>query len=236
MIKSDLMNRKILLVMVLLFLFLLLTGCGKRPQPDVEHFQGEVVATLQKSASQTDDVMVDDTPTPTEAPQPSPQASEPIPTITPLSTLIPTVPNLQATSYPLNYTTTILPYDPYPTGDQTQTPASTPGTTTWGGVWKIWYQNTRGGYTPSELTVQVNGTKLTGLAKIDGIDFIFTGNIDAQTSEVEGEWETAADDGTFWWRMNSPDTFVGSSEERFGFCGNRGTAVQPNPCREVPQD
>jgi hypothetical protein len=49
MIKSDLMNRKILVMLVVIFL---LTGCGQRRQPDVEHFQGEIVATLQKPIRQ----------------------------------------------------------------------------------------------------------------------------------------------------------------------------------------
>ena len=233
MIKSDLMNRKILLVMVLFFL---LTGCGQQRQPDVEHFQGEVIATLQKPISQAVTDLVTDPPPPREETQPSPETSQTIPANTPMSAFTPTFFDPQTTSYPAGTEPTSVAPTPTAMAYPYQTPNPTPGVTEWQGVWNIWYQNTRGGYTPSELTVQVSGTSVTGLAKIDGIDFIFTGDILAQTSQVEGEWETASSNGTFWWRMNSPDTFVGSSEERFGFCGNRVTTVQPNPCREVPQD
>lgn len=233
MIKSDLMNRKILLVMVLLFL---ITGCGQQRQPDVEHFQGEVIATLQKPISQAVTDLVTDPPPPREETQLSPETSQTIPTNTPISAFTPTFVDTQTTSYPAGTEPTSVAPTPTAMAYPYQTPNPTPGVTEWQGVWNIWYQNTRGGYTPSKLTVQVSGTSVTGLAKIDGIDFIFSGDILSQTSQVEGEWETASDDGTFWWRMNSPDTFVGSRESRFGFCGNRATTVQPNPCREVPQD
>lgn len=227
------MNRKILLV---LFLLVLLSGCSQRRQPDVEHFQGDVVATLQKSASQEVGDSVELTPPPYEAPLPSPQTSEPILTTPTAIMLTPTVPNPQATTYPPNYGTVVPTQNAYPIEDLTQTPAPTPGDTDWEGVWNIWYQDTRGGYTTAELTVQVNGTRLNGSAIIGGVDFSFTGDIFELGSQVEGEWETSTDDGTFWWRMNSAETFVGSRENRFGICGNRAADDQPNPCREVPQD
>ena len=91
-----------------------------------------------------------------------------------------------------------------------------------------------GGYTLAELTLQVDGTRVTGAAKIDGIDYTFKGDIDTQGTHVAGKWQTGSDAGNFSWRMNSGDTFVGSRENRFGFCGNRATAIQPNPCRELP--
>ena len=227
------MNRKILLA---LFLLILLSGCGQRRQPDVEHFQGEVVATLQKHTSEADDDIVESVPTPSEDAQPSPQASEPAPSLTPESTLIPTVSNPQATNYPINYKTATPPQGAYPTEDLTQTPTTTLGVIDWEGVWNIWYQDTRGGYTAAELTVQVSGTRMTGTSKIDGIDFSFKGDIVMQGTQVEGEWQTASDEGAFWWRMNATDTFVGSTDARFGMCGDRGSTTQPNPCREVPQD
>jgi hypothetical protein len=150
--------------------------------------------------------------------------------------LTPTVANPLATSYPPNYQTNTLPQNAYPTEDLTQTPTQSPDVSNWEGVWNIWYQTASGGYTPAELTVQVNGTKLTGLAKIGGVDFSFTGDIFELGTQVEGEWQTASDEGAFWWRMNSAETFVGSRENRFGFCGNRASDDQPNPCREIPRD
>jgi len=233
MIKSDLMNRRILLFLLLLAL---LSWCGQRRQPDVEHFQGDVVATLQKSASKEVADSVELTPPPYEAPLPSPQTLEPILTTPTAIMLTPTVPNPQATTYPPNYGTVVPTQNAYPTEDLTRTPAPIPGDTDWEGVWNIWYQDRRGGYTTAELTVQISGTRLTGTAKIDGTDFSFKGDIYAQGTQVEGEWQTASDEGEFWWRMDSSDIFVGSRENRFGFCGNRLTTIQPNPCREVPQD
>ncbi len=215
-------------------LLLLLSGCGQRRQPDVEPFQGEVVVTLQKTATQATQIFLDEIPMPTENPPPSPQTSEPLPTLQTTSTPTPVVPNPQATNYPLTTITAGPPQAIYPTEYLTQTP--TFGAPVWEGVWNIWYQNTRGGYTPAQLTVQVSGTNLTGLAKIDNIDFIFSGDIFMQGSQVEGEWETSSSTGTFWWRMNATDTFVGSTDARFGMCGDRGSTTQPNPCREVPQD
>ena len=207
-IKSDLMNRKILLVLVLLFLFLfLLTGCGQRRQPDMEHFQGDVVATLQKPISETTPEPLDTSLPPSEDTEVTPQASEPIPTNTPGGTPSPTSSSPQSTGYPVTTGTTTLIPEPSATANLSQTPTLTLGVPVWEGVWKIWYQTVNGGYTPADLTVQVNGTRLTGAAKIDGIDFTFTGEITMQGTQAEGEWETASNTGTFWWRMNSTKRF-----------------------------
>lgn len=234
-IKSDSMYRKMLLLLLLLFL---LSGCGQRRQPDVEHFQGDVVATLQKPVSQPVPDFVEVTPPPSEDPQPSPQASQVIPTNTPEGTLTPTSTesNPQVTGYPVSTETASLTPTPSRTANPVQTPTPTLGNPVWEGVWKIWYQMINGGYIPAELTIQVSGTRVTGSAKIDGKDYTFDGDITMQGTQVVGEWETTSTTGTFWWRINSADTFVGSRENRFGFCGNRGMAVQPNPCREIPQD
>lgn len=202
----------------------------------MEYFQGEVVATLQKPVSQATPESVDTDLPPSGEPEGTLQASQLPSTSTPGSTPSPTSPNPQSTGYPVTIGTTTLIPEPSATANLTQTPTPTLGVPVWEGVWKIWYQTVNGGYTPAELTVQVNGAKLTALAKIDGTDFTFKGEITTQGSQVAGEWQTASNTGAFWWRMNSPDTFVGSRENRFGFCGNRAAAIQPNPCRELPQN
>ena len=233
MIKSALMNRKMLFILVFV---LLLTGCGQRRPPDVEQFQGDVVATLQKPISQV-------TPEPLETSLPASEDTEltlepskVMPTDLPGGTPTPTETNPQAPGYPVTTGTTTLIPEPSATANLTQSPTPTLGAAVWQGVWKIWSQTESGGYTPTDLTVQVNGTKLTGSAKIDGVDYTFRGDITTQGGQVQGKWQTTSTSGTFWWRMNSADTFVGSRENRFGFCGNRTSAVQPNPCREVPQN
>lgn len=231
MIKSDLMSRKIALILVLLFL---LTGCGNRPQPDVEHFQGDVVATLQKP-------IIEVTPEPLETIIPTNQAadntpttSQPVPTEAPGSTPTPTPSNPQSTSYPVQTGTITQTPQPSATANLTPAPTITIGVPVWEGVWKIWYQNSSGSYIPAELTLQVSEGRVSGTARIDGVDFTFKGDVSIDGTQAEGEWKTGSNKGRFWWRMNSADTFVGSRENRFGFCGNRTTAVQPNPCREVP--
>ncbi len=202
----------------------------------MEHFQGEVVATLQKSVSQATPEPLETSLPPSEGTEFTPQASQPSPTETLVGTPSPTSSIPQSTGYPVTTGTSTLIPEPSATANLTQMPYPLLDTPDWEGVWKTWYQTVSGGYTPAELTVQVNGARLTGSAKIDGIDFTFKGDISIEGTQVEGEWQTASNSGTFWWRMNSADTFVGSRENRFGFCGNRGAAVQPNPCREVPQN
>lgn len=202
----------------------------------MEHFQGEVVATLQKQIVEAPPEPLDTSLPPSEDAETSPQTTQPIPTNTPVGTPSPTSTNSQSNGYPVTTGTTTLIPEPSATANLTQSPTPTLGAAVWQGVWKIWSQTESGGYTPTDLTVQVNGTKLTGSAKIDGVDYTFRGDITTQGGQVQGKWQTTSTSGTFWWRMNSADTFVGSRENRFGFCGNRATAVQPNPCREVPQN
>ena len=199
----------------------------------MEHFQGEVVATLQRPISQATPEPLDTSMPPSEAASVTPQASQPTPAETPVGTPSPTFSIPRSTGYPVTTGTTTLIPEPSATINVTQTASPTLGAADWGGVWKIWYQMVNGGYSPAELNLQVNGTRVTGLAKIEGVDYTFKGDILTQGTQVEGEWQTASNSGTFWWRMNSAETFVGSREDRFGFCGNRAE-VQPNPCREVP--
>lgn len=233
MIKSDLMKRTLLLFFSLLFL---LSACGRRPEPELEHFQGEVVATLQKPLDLPAPEPLETIFPPSGDAEVTPQASLTFPTDVHGGTPSPTESSPQVTEYPAITDTPSLTQTPSATANLTQSPSQTFGLSAWGGTWNIWYQSANGGYTPAELTVQVDGTNLSASAKIEGIDFTFKGEIINEGSQVEGKWQTATSKGSFWWRMNSADTFVGSRENRFGFCGNLATAVQPNPCREVPQN
>lgn len=227
------MIRKVLCVLVLL---LLLCGCAQRRQPDVEHFQGDVVATLQKPLSLATPEPLGTSLPPSGESEITAQASQIKPTDEAKETPDPKPSDLPSDSYPVTTGTAALTPEPSRAANLTQTATPTLGIPVWQGGWKIWFQTASGGYNSAELTVQVTGMRLSASAKIDGIDYTFSGDIYTQDTQVKGDWETASSTGTFWWRMNSADSFVGSREARFGFCGSRTMTVQPNPCREVPQN
>ena len=224
------MSRKVFLIVAFL---MLLSGCGQRRQPDVEHFQGDVVATLVKTVDiaaietmQTNfppESAVEITPEP-------PQESEL--TLTEESPA-PTQEELQPVTYPgrASSPTPVLS----PTSSFTPTVTPTLGVPVWEGTWKVWYQTVSGGYLAADMRILVSGTNLTGTTRFDGVDYAFQGEIYADNTQVRGDWKTASNTGSFWWRMNSAETFVGSRDNRFGFCASRG-ADQPGGCREIPQD
>jgi len=232
MIKSDLMKR---ILLIFLLLPVLISGCGRRPEPVLEHFQGDVVATLQKPLSEETPEPPETSLPPGEVTEAAQQPSETIPAFTPEGTLPPTEISSQSTTYPITTGTTTLTPMPSATPDLTHTATTPmPGVSAWEGAWKIWYQTVSGVYMPADMTIQVNETKISGSAKIDGIDYSFAGEITNEGTRVEGYWKTDSKKGTFYWRMLAANSFVGSTEKRFGFCGDRTSAVQPNPCREVP--
>ena len=232
MIKSDLMKRMLL---VFLSMIILLPGCGQKREPDVEHFQSEVVATLQKPVSEPNPNLVEPTPAFGQAPTELALPSQPVPTNAPEGTSISTVSAPEATGYPGEVTTPTITPQPSRTASLTQTPSPTFGISSWDGAWNIWYQNSSGGYSMAVMTLAVENTSVSGSARIDGIDLTFKGEIFSEGTQAEGQWKTASTKGSFWWRMSSEGRFVGSREKRFGFCGDR-LALQPNPCREVPPD
>ena len=232
MIKSDEMKR---ICLPLLALALVLSGCGQRRLPDVEHFQGDVIATLQKPVSQTVPAPLENTPLPVEESEPTPEPSKAEPGPSQTATPVPTQPASQDDPYPAETELDNVTPSPTATSSGSLTPTMTLGAPVWDGVWNIWYQNPSGGYVTAAMTVRVNGAKVSGSATLDGILFSFQGESDQETGQVKGEWKTDNNKGTFWWRMNAADSFVGSRDDRFGMCASRSSTVQPNPCREIPQ-
>ncbi len=99
----------------------------------MEHFQGDVVATLQKPVSQAPPESVDTALPPSGNPEVTPQASEPIPTKTLGGTLTPTASNPQTTNYPVTTGTTTLIPEPSATANLSQTPTLTLGVPVWEG-------------------------------------------------------------------------------------------------------
>ena len=129
-----------------------------------------------------------------------------------------------------------IPELPYPLDNpDTATPSFTTTliTPVWAGPWNIWYQRGTGNYDMAVLTLAVSGNEVNGTATFGVIDYFFKGIIQADQSQVEGDWNDGQQEGKFWWQMNSENVFLGSREARFGFCGNRKAAVQPQNCRKI---
>lgn len=132
-----------------------------------------------------------------------------------------------------------------PTPTRTETPKATaiftpiPSVTKtpmpfiWSGDWYIWYQSTTGKYVQTIMVLTEIGGNVFGNATIDGIAYTFEGTIGGNNNVI-GEWRTATRTVRFWWEPKDSDQFLGSWAERFGFCGNKLEAVQPEPCMITP--
>ncbi len=214
MIKSDSMNRKILILLALLLLF----GCAQRGEPEV--FRGDVVATHQTPTTKA-------TQSASREPEETRQPPESTPNSSPEPEINQTEPPPDQGGYPITSLT--------PAGS-TQTPAATASASLWDGIWHIWYQAANGTYFASDMTIQVAGLGMKGTASIEGIQYYFKGDIFEQGSQVKGEWHAGEIDGTFWWKLNSSGVFTGSREGRFGFCGSRAIIERPANCREINQE
>jgi len=83
------------------------------------------------------------------------------------------------------------------------------------------------------MILTVIGDKVFGNATIDGVAYTFEGII-TENNNVSGEWRTATRTVRFWWEPKDANQFLGSWAERFGFCGNKLEAVQPEPCMITP--
>lgn len=221
-------------IVTILFIVLLLSGCGGKEVPELQSFQGETVATLQTPFSQTNQIFVTDdmlavqgsgeTPEPTHlsailAPEDEP-GMESVPSQTIENPSEPQPPK----STPLASATLQLKV--------TSTPSL--GIFVWEGNWNIWYQNSNGDYSSAVMNVQITGDRLSATADLNGSNYTFNGEISPDSSEVTGKWQASENDGSFWWQMISSTTFVGSSGSRFGFCGERDSDNRPASCRRTP--
>lgn len=144
------------------------------------------------------------------------------------ATATPVTPTISATATtvttaPTNATT------PQPSATFTPTPVPI----NWSGDWHIWFQSTTGKYVHSIMTLSVINDKVFGSANIDGTDYRFDGII-YEENKVSGEWHTTNRDVRFWWVPETANQFLGSWAERFGFCGDKVNAVQPENCMKLP--
>jgi len=219
------MKWKIIFVLVLL---LLLAGCGRKKVPDLQSFEGVTVATLQTPFSLMDETSLSETALalPGSEETPYPTALEPTQAAGDGLGLNPTAAQGNLNPYLIN--------TPLPTNQFTLTPPPTQGSSVWDGNWNIWYQNSSGAYLFSVMNIQVSEAQFSGTATINVVDYTFKGDFNTEGTEAAGKWKTVQVEGSFWWQMISDNTFVGSRENRFGFCGDRISANRPGSCRKMP--
>jgi hypothetical protein len=233
MIKSKTMKKNILLF---LGLIIILAGCGKQKQPELQRFEGETVATLQTPAISIIDESLTSTAEALLGPGETPGFLTSEPTRAPGDD-VGTTPTITQASPDQNQITTTEAYPLSSTTPQfTETPPTPLGDPVWVGTWNIWYQNSTGTYTASTMSVQISGDQLTGTSTLNNMDFTFTGEFTNQGKEIEGKWKTSQNVGNFWWQMIYANTFVGSRDDRFGFCGDRMSTNRPDTCRKLPSN
>jgi len=123
---------------------------------------------------------------------------------------------------------------------QTTVPTSTRTSTTqtqetgWQGEWAAFLEISTGSYTTGTLNIDIVGTDLTGTGIFDGVDYVFDGVLYQDGVIATGSWTTSSDEGVFWWYETDSGEFAGSSENHWGFCGNRSGGGQPDPCLMKP--
>ena len=243
---------------VFLLFLLLLSGCGSRNRTEIESFAGETVATVINpqqitAATEMDEPKVELTDEPkveelvtaeiekaTEEIKTQPVESIASPSVGQATSTRPISNPPTQDGYPVEtqpISPTATPAASETPGAPTETPSPTATTTTvpleWEGEWQIWYQNTKGLYVHSILTLQRNNQTVTGSATIDGVEYRFTGTIYEQ-NQVVGEYYKNEWPVSFHWFPRSQTQFSGAWADRFGFCGNKTEAVQPENCRYLP--
>ena len=225
------MSRKITFVLIMLFL---LSGCGLKAAPELQSFDGVTVATLQTPFSLMDEVSMSETVLALSGSGETPYPTALEPTYAPGDGAGMTALPSQTNVNPYLIATT----EPIPLSSATpQFTLSTPPpleNSGWNGTWNIWYQNSTGTYVSSVLSIQVDDFQFSGTATINSVEYTFKGDFNIEGDEAQGKWRTSRADGNFWWQMVSPNTFLGSRDSRFGFCGDRVSTDRPDSCRKLP--
>ncbi len=233
MIKLKTMKRNIL---IFILLITILSACVQKKSPKLERFEGETVATLQTPANELAENFPPDFPADTMALEEILLTTE-TPKLTEL-----VITNPSGNEILLTVTPTKSISNPYPTQPigPTQTNGSTPTimptlrNPIWTGTWNIWFQDDTGDYLIGVMVVNVDGNLVNGTAELGKIDYLFKGTLSTDKSKVDGDWYAGNREGTFWWQMIAEHIFVGSWDERFGFCGEGESLVRPSNCRRLP--
>ncbi len=225
------MSQKTIFILVML---LILCGCGRKVTPELQSFEGVTVATLQTPFSLMDDASLTGTALsiPGSAETPPPTALEP--THAPGDVVGTGVNPTQTSVNPSQVAGTQLTPFSTATPQSTLTPPPPGGNPTWEGTWNIWYQNSTGAYSSSVLSLQVSDGQFSATANINSEEYTFKGDFNQAGDEANGKWKTTRADGEFWWQLISSTTFIGSREDRFGFCGDRVSTDRPGSCRKLP--
>ena len=138
----------------------------------------------------------------------------------------------QATATSVTSTPSVTNTPPATATEPSASPTATSFPFEWEGEWHIWFQNSKGLYIQSIMTLQRSDQTITGNATIDGVEHRFEGIINEQDHVVgdyyKNEWTIP-----FYWEPISDSQFTGSWAARFGFCGNKVEARQPEDCRNT---
>ena len=148
---------------------------------------------------------------------------------------------LSATSTPANRPTQTIQPGSTPTVTKkpanTITPSPTPTSslqTGWAGEWIVYLEKANGTYRSGIVYLDTDGNKITGSATIEGQQYSIDGFI-FEENKAEGFLTTQNSTSYFRWTKLSSNQFGGSSDDIYGFCGNRQGGDKPEPCKILPE-
>ncbi len=136
-------------------------------------------------------------------------------------------------AYPVNTSAPTQPNQPTSPNPATNTPSPTPQTG-WAGEWMVHLEIAEGAYQTGIVSLEVIGNLLAGSGSIEGQNCTFDGYV-YEDNQAEGYFTCQSLTKYFRWTMLTSRQFGGSSDDRFGFCGNRQGAEKPEPCRILPE-
>lgn len=150
-------------------------------------------------------------------------------------------PSPSATSTPTNRPTQTIQPGSTPTVTKkpanTITPSPTPTSslqTGWAGEWIVYLEKANGTYRSGIVYLDTDGNKITGSATIEGQQYSIDGFI-FEENKAEGFLTTQNSTSYFRWTELSSNQFGGSSDDIYGFCGNRQGGDKPEPCKILPE-
>lgn len=135
----------------------------------------------------------------------------------------------QATATSVTSTPSVTNTPPATATEPSSSPTATSFPFEWEGEWHIWFQNSKGLYIQSIMTLQRSDQTITGSAVIEGVEYRFEGTI-YEKNLVVGEYYKNKWPVSFIWFPRIDSQFAGIWADRFGFCGNKTGEVMPENC------